>query len=369
MHIASWCAVGHSARSRSDLGVRGPVRTPSLPDPRSDRKFTAGFDEVFRSDGIEIVRTPFRAPQANAVAERFVRTVRSECLDWLLVLNEGHLERVLKVFVNHYNEHRPHRALSLAPPEPRRSSVASATGEVRVHRRDRPRRCDSRVRTWRRDQVLAPYRAYAPNCIEYPAASSANSSPIRRSLCIVRVHCLRCVQRSASSGFTNVCVALRCLGALKQLASSVPLRNSADTNLQPRRVWARLIRALLRWSRLVVSVSIGGVLGAVLPDEQPNANAETPSITSLKEETATVIVETAFLPSRHIDGRRRPLSDCSIQPRQPFPLAAGRAADRCSAAGDPQPRGSYSPRLPVLANIACRAVRRRHHSRGPCRRE
>ena len=102
-----------------------------------DRKFTAGFDEVFRSDGIEIVRTPFRAPQANAVAERFVRTVRSECLDWLLVLNEGHLERVLKVFVNHYNEHRPHRALSLAPPEPRRSSVASATGEVRVHRRDR----------------------------------------------------------------------------------------------------------------------------------------------------------------------------------------------------------------------------------------
>jgi len=102
-----------------------------------DRKFTAGFDEVFRSDGIEIVRTPFRAPQANAVAERFVRTVRSECLDWLLVLNEGHLERVLQVFVNHYNEHRPHRALSLAPPEPRRSSVASATGEVRVHRRDR----------------------------------------------------------------------------------------------------------------------------------------------------------------------------------------------------------------------------------------
>jgi putative transposase len=96
-----------------------------------DQKFTAGFDEVFGSDGIEIIRTPFRTPQANGVAERFVRTARSECLDWLLVLNEGHLERVLKVFVTHYNEHRPHRALSLAPPEPRRSWVASATGFLR----------------------------------------------------------------------------------------------------------------------------------------------------------------------------------------------------------------------------------------------
>jgi transposase InsO family protein len=71
------------------------------------------------------------------VAERFVRTVRSECLDWLLILNRAHLERVLEVFVTHYNEHRPHRALSLTPPEPRRSSVAAAAGEVRVHRRDR----------------------------------------------------------------------------------------------------------------------------------------------------------------------------------------------------------------------------------------
>ena len=102
-----------------------------------DQKFTGGFDEVFRSDGIEIVRTPFRAPQANGVAERFVRTARSECLDWLLILNQQHLERVLEVFVTHYNEHRPHRALSLAPPEPRCSSVASETDEIRVQRCDR----------------------------------------------------------------------------------------------------------------------------------------------------------------------------------------------------------------------------------------
>jgi hypothetical protein len=60
-----------------------------------DQKFTDSFDEVFRSHGFEIIRTPFRAPQANGVAERFVRTVRSECLDWLLLLNHQHLERVV----------------------------------------------------------------------------------------------------------------------------------------------------------------------------------------------------------------------------------------------------------------------------------
>ncbi len=103
-----------------------------------DQKFTDGFDAVFRSDGIEVIRTPFRAPQANAVAERFVRTVRSECLDWLLILNQRHLQRILEIFVDHYNSHRPHRALSLAPPEARRP-VASrlALSNARIFRRDR----------------------------------------------------------------------------------------------------------------------------------------------------------------------------------------------------------------------------------------
>ena len=63
-----------------------------------DNKFTDRFDDVFRSDGID--RTPFRAPQANGVAERFVRTARSECFDWLLLLNQQHLERILDVFVD-----------------------------------------------------------------------------------------------------------------------------------------------------------------------------------------------------------------------------------------------------------------------------
>ncbi len=103
-----------------------------------DQKFTDRFDDVFRSEGIEIMRTPFRAPQANGVAERFVRTVRSECFDWLLILNQQHLERVLQEFIDHYNGHRPHRALSLTPPEARRrTATPSASGDARILRRDR----------------------------------------------------------------------------------------------------------------------------------------------------------------------------------------------------------------------------------------
>ena len=72
---------------------------------------------MFRSEGIKVIKTPIRAPQANAHAERFVRTVRAECLDWLLILARAHLERVLRRYVTHYNAERPHRALALLPPE------------------------------------------------------------------------------------------------------------------------------------------------------------------------------------------------------------------------------------------------------------
>ena len=82
-----------------------------------DSKFSRSFDAVFRSERLEIIRTPVRAPQANAIAERFVRTARAECLDWLLTLGRRHLEQVLRVFVAHYNGHRPHRALNLTPPD------------------------------------------------------------------------------------------------------------------------------------------------------------------------------------------------------------------------------------------------------------
>jgi hypothetical protein len=81
-----------------------------------DSKFTASFDEVFRSEGIEVIHTPVQAPQANAYAERFVRTVRNECLDWLLILGRRHLDHVLRIYVQHYNRERPHRGLALTQP-------------------------------------------------------------------------------------------------------------------------------------------------------------------------------------------------------------------------------------------------------------
>ena len=81
-----------------------------------DAKFCRGFDDVFRSGGAEVLVTPVQAPNANAYAERWVRTVRTECLDWLLIVGRGHLEQVLRIYVRHYNEHRPHRALGLNRP-------------------------------------------------------------------------------------------------------------------------------------------------------------------------------------------------------------------------------------------------------------
>jgi hypothetical protein len=81
-----------------------------------DSKFTRDFDAVFASEGIRVIKTPVQSPKANAIAERFVGTIRRECLDWLLILNRRHLERVLREYTEHYNTHRPHRSLELVPP-------------------------------------------------------------------------------------------------------------------------------------------------------------------------------------------------------------------------------------------------------------
>jgi putative transposase len=100
-----------------------------------DSKYTGSLDDVFRAGGIRIVKTPVRAPQANAIAERFVKTVRAECLDWLLIVNRRHFDRVLRVFVDPYNIHRPHRALKLQSPQPREPPPTPAIGEIRRHHR------------------------------------------------------------------------------------------------------------------------------------------------------------------------------------------------------------------------------------------
>jgi putative transposase len=106
-----------------------------------DSKFTRAFDAVSAADGTKIITTPIQAPTADAFAERWVRTVRRECPDWMLIWGRRHLERVLDEYLRHDNDQRPHRGLALRPPSsidiqstPSPSVVAVAD---RVRRRDR----------------------------------------------------------------------------------------------------------------------------------------------------------------------------------------------------------------------------------------
>jgi transposase InsO family protein len=101
-----------------------------------DAKFTDSFDAVFASEGVRILRTPVRAPRANAYAERWVGTVRRELLDRMLIMGRRHLQKALEIYEPHYNEHRPHRSLGQAPPLGTVAPPAPAP-IGRVARRDR----------------------------------------------------------------------------------------------------------------------------------------------------------------------------------------------------------------------------------------
>ena len=101
-----------------------------------DAKFTAAFDAVLAAIGLRIIKTPVRAPRANAIAERWVGSARRECLDRMLITGERHLRLVLTEYTDHYNSHRPHRALQQDPPAGRAHPPADVTG-MRVLRRDR----------------------------------------------------------------------------------------------------------------------------------------------------------------------------------------------------------------------------------------
>jgi putative transposase len=81
-----------------------------------DATFTDAFDAVFSSEGIRILRTPVQAPRANAIAERWIGTIRRELLNRVLILNRRHLEQVLAEYTTHFNQHRPYRALQHAAP-------------------------------------------------------------------------------------------------------------------------------------------------------------------------------------------------------------------------------------------------------------
>jgi transposase InsO family protein len=120
-----------------DEGVR------PLPYRDRDSKFTRDFDEVFRSEGIRVIKAPVRAPRARAHAERWISSLRRECLDRLLIFGRRHLEAVASAYAQHYNEHRPHRSLAqrppLAKPPPIDERVPSSDRRFadRVRRRDR----------------------------------------------------------------------------------------------------------------------------------------------------------------------------------------------------------------------------------------
>ncbi|MFI6483751.1 integrase core domain-containing protein [Nonomuraea sp. NPDC050663] len=98
-----------------------------------DGKFSHSFDEVFTANGVRVIKTPIRSPRANAFAERFVRTLRRECLDHLLIHGERHLRKVLAEYEHHFNHHRPHQGRSLRPPLHAASKLIDMTS--RIHRR------------------------------------------------------------------------------------------------------------------------------------------------------------------------------------------------------------------------------------------
>jgi putative transposase len=117
-----------------NLSITGRLHDKHLLVRDRDAKFSGPFDEVLRTEGLAVVKTPVRAPRANAVAERWVGTVRRECLDHVLVVGRRHLQRVLVAYTEHYNRARPHRALGLQPPD-RESEPAAAEG-IRVRKQD-----------------------------------------------------------------------------------------------------------------------------------------------------------------------------------------------------------------------------------------
>jgi putative transposase len=100
-----------------------------------DATFCRSFDIVFVSEGIRVIRTPIRAPNANAFAERWIERLRAESLDWLLIGAPRHLDRVLRIYVRHYNRRRPHRGLELEVPE-RLAPVEEADRAPDIERRD-----------------------------------------------------------------------------------------------------------------------------------------------------------------------------------------------------------------------------------------
>jgi putative transposase len=129
--VGAWTA--QQARNLlMDLGERGERFKFLIRD--RDNKFTTAFDDVLSGSGIRIIKTPVRSPRANSYAERFVGTLRRECLDHVLILGERHLCKILAEYVRHYNGHRPHQGRRQEPPLRQPGHAVDITARIE-HRR------------------------------------------------------------------------------------------------------------------------------------------------------------------------------------------------------------------------------------------
>ncbi|MEV6037559.1 integrase core domain-containing protein [Nonomuraea sp. NPDC052116] len=154
-----------------------------------DAKLTAVFDEVFTGEGVTVMKTPLRTPRANCYAERWVRTVRAECTDRMLIYDEGHLRSVVEEYAEHYNAHRPHQSRQQRPPDQDEQVVVPLEGRIQrrkvlsgaineYHRAAQPTRRNTGS-GWTADSS-SPTRSDG-RCIPSTSATSSTSCPMGRA--------------------------------------------------------------------------------------------------------------------------------------------------------------------------------------------
>ena len=163
-------------------------------------QFTVSFDAVLADAGIEVVKIPPRSPRANAYAERFVLTARTEVTDRMLIFGERHLRTILAEYETHYNGRRPHRSRQLRPPQSDHPVADLAKERIkrrpvlgRPYKRVRASRVEAQVRTGGR--VLEPHKQI---CGRWPMTATSGSSARPRAVAFGTAAEFRCLQEWAA---------------------------------------------------------------------------------------------------------------------------------------------------------------------------